>query len=138
MSSGEESKNDGEKSPKRLSQIFEPLVEFHSKSAQISSSSLLQRSSSTTSSGTSTSSSKLNPCSSKILSRSVSTPNSPRYIKKNHYLRKILKLYILFLDYFQSEIDQMFRKNLQRQLILQILRYSCMTTPVRYGLNFRV
>lgn len=138
MSSGEESKNDGEKSPKRLSQIFEPLVEFHSKSAQISSSSLLQRSSSTTSSGTSTSGSKLNPCSSKILSRSVSTPNSPRYIKKNYYLRKILKLYILFLDYFQSEIDQMFRRNLQRQLILQILRYSCMTTPVRYGLNFRV
>lgn len=60
MSSGEELPG-GEQSPRRLSQIFEPLVDFH-KSAQAKA---IQ---------------KANPGSSRLTTGSSSTPNSPRYI----------------------------------------------------------
>lgn len=64
----------GEQSPRRLSQIFEPLVEFHSKSSQATSP-ILSKISNTGSSGKSA---KVNPTSSRLTSGSSSTPNSPR------------------------------------------------------------
>lgn len=60
MSSAEELPG-GEQSPRRLSQIFEPLVDFH-KSAQAKT---VQ---------------KTNPGSSRLATNSSSTPNSPRYV----------------------------------------------------------
>lgn len=72
MSSGEELTG-GEQSPKRLSQIFEPLVDFH-KTAQAKG---IHKAN--------------NPCSSRLSTGSSSTPNSPRYFTilpfepKNHF-----------------------------------------------------
>lgn len=60
MSSAEELPG-GEQSPRRLSQIFEPLVDFH-KTAQAKA---VQ---------------KTNPGSSRLATNSSSTPNSPRYV----------------------------------------------------------
>lgn len=77
MSSGEEMPGGGEQSPRRLSQIFEPLVDFHSKSAQSTTSPILSK----LSSGSSGKGVKVNPgSSSRLITGSSSTPNSPRYV----------------------------------------------------------
>uniref|UniRef100_A0A336LP84 CSON015304 protein n=1 Tax=Culicoides sonorensis TaxID=179676 RepID=A0A336LP84_CULSO len=78
MSSGEELPC-GDQSPRRLSQIFESLVDFHSKSAQVTSTNF-----SKLSSAGSSNKAQNNPTSNRLITSSSSTPNSPRLLSKRN------------------------------------------------------